>query len=126
MTARHFGMGSPALHQFLYVLFSPLFYGGVLLTSLGLGIPPIVKAWRRIQLRDRVALVFLTATLGRTYWGLSRAPWLVAIANSCFVRCPSVGLYEYVYPLQRSEGRSLRAIHTYACRPCPRRGPSPI
>ena len=96
MTARHFEMGTPSLHQVLYFLFSPLFYGGVLLTSLGLGIPPIVKAWRRIQLRDRVALVFLTATMGRTYWGLSRAPWLVAIANSCFVKCPSVGLYEYV------------------------------
>ena len=96
MTARHFEMGTPSLHQVLYILFSPLFYGGVLLTSLGLGIPPIVKAWRRIQLRDRVALVFLTATMGRTYWGLSRAPWLAAIANSCFVKCPSVGLYEYV------------------------------
>ncbi|MGO4490488.1 hypothetical protein AB4Y86_00140 [Arthrobacter sp. 2YAF22_2] len=96
MSMMHIHVGSSSLHQVLFVLFSPLFYGGVLLTSLGLGIPPIVKASRRLQLWDRTALVFLTATLGRSYWGLSRASWLAAIARSFYARGPSARLYEYV------------------------------
>jgi hypothetical protein len=96
MTAMHIDVGGSYLHQALYALFSPLFYGGVLLTSLGLGIPPLVKAWRRLQLWDRVALVFLTATLGRAYWGHSRAAWLAGIASSFYDTCPSARLYEYV------------------------------
>jgi hypothetical protein len=96
MAAMHIHVGSSSLHQVLYVLFSPLFYGGVLLTSLGLGIPPIVKAWRRLQLWDRSALVFLTATLGRGYWGLSRAAWMTAIVSSFYAKYPSARLYEYV------------------------------
>jgi hypothetical protein len=96
MTAMHTDVGGSALHHVLYVLFNPLFYGGVLLTSLGLGIPPVVKVWRRLQLWDRAALVFLTATLGRAYWGLSRAAWLAAIVTSFYAKHPSVRLYEYV------------------------------
>lgn len=96
MTAMHTNVGGSSLQQVLYVLFNPLFYGGVLLTSLGLGIPPVVKAWRRLQPWDRVALVFLTATLGRAYWGFSRASWMAAIVSSLYARHPSVRLYEYV------------------------------
>jgi hypothetical protein len=96
MTAMHTDVGGSSLQQVLYILFNPLFYGGVLLTSLGLGIPPVVKAWRRLQLWDRAALVFLTATLGRAYWGFSRAAWLGAIVSSFYARHPSVRLYEYV------------------------------
>jgi hypothetical protein len=96
MSAMHIDVGSSSFRQVLYVLFSPLFYGGVLLTSLGLGIPPIVKAWRRLQLWDRAALVFLTATLGRAYWGLSRAAWIAGIVSSFWAKHPSAGLYEYV------------------------------
>ncbi|ABK05820.1 hypothetical protein Arth_4179 (plasmid) [Arthrobacter sp. FB24] len=96
MTALHNDVGGSALHQVLYVLFNPLFYGGVLLTSLGLGIPPVVKVWRRLQIWDRFALVFLTATLGRAYWGLSRAAWLPAVLSSFYAKHPTVRLYEYV------------------------------
>ena len=96
MTAMHINVGGSSLHQVLYVLFNPLFYGGVLLTSLGLGIPPVVKVWRRLQLWDRAALVFLTATLGRAHWGLSRTAWLEAIVSSLYATHPSVRLYEYV------------------------------
>lgn len=96
MTATHFAVGGSSLQQVLYILFYPLFYGGVLLTSLGLGIPPAVKAWRRLQLWDRAALLFLTATLGKTYWGLSYSGWLAKIAGSFYVKCPSARLYEYV------------------------------
>lgn len=96
MTAMHINVGGSSLHQVLYFLFNPLFYGGVLLTSLGLGIPPVVRAWRRLQLWDRAALVFLTATLGRAFWSLSRAAWLVDIVTSFYARNPSVRLYEYV------------------------------
>jgi hypothetical protein len=96
MTAMHTDVGGSSLQQVLYILFNPLFYGGVLLTSLGLGIPPVVKAWRRLQLWDRAALVVLTATLGRAYWGFSRAAWLGAIVSSFYARHPSVRLYEYV------------------------------
>jgi hypothetical protein len=96
MTALHLNVGGSSLHQVLYVLFNPLFYGGVLLTSLGLGIPPVVKAWRRLQIWDRSALVLLTATLGRAYWGLSKAAWLAAILSSFYERHPSARLYEYV------------------------------
>tara|TARA_R100000935_G_C2832755_1_gene166143 strand:- start:523 stop:1524 length:1002 start_codon:yes stop_codon:yes gene_type:complete len=96
MTAMHFDVGGSSLRQVLYVLFNPLFFGGVLLTSLGLGIPPLVKAWRRLQLWDRSALAFLTATLGRAYWGLTGAAWLSAIVGSFYMKSPSVRLYEYV------------------------------
>lgn len=96
MTATHYDVGGSALHQVLYVLFNPLFYGGVLLTSVGLGIPPVVKAWRRLQLWDRTALIFLTATLGKTYWGYSYAAWLASIVSSSCTRWPSARLYEYV------------------------------
>jgi hypothetical protein len=89
-------VGGSALQGTLYVLFAPLFYSGVLLTSLGLGIPPVVRVWRRLQLWDRAALVFLTATLGRAYWGLSRAAWLAAIVTSFYAKHPSIRLYEYV------------------------------
>ncbi|CAH0248508.1 hypothetical protein SRABI26_03079 [Arthrobacter sp. Bi26] len=96
MTALHTDVGGSSLHHVLYVLFNPLFYGGVLLTSLGLGIPPVVKVWRRLQLWDRAALVFLTAMLGRAYWGLSRAAWLAAIVTGFYAKHPSVRLYQYV------------------------------
>ncbi|WP_427008780.1 hypothetical protein [Pseudarthrobacter sp. H2] len=96
MTALHNDVGSFSLQQVLYILFTPLFYGGVLLTSLGLGIPPAVKAWRRLQLWDRAALAFLTATLGRAYWSMSFVAWLVSIASSFFAERPSSRLYEYV------------------------------
>jgi hypothetical protein len=96
MIAMHTDVGGSALHHVLYVLFNPMFYGGVLLTSLGLGIPPVVKAWRRLQIWDRAALIFLTATLGRAYWGLSKPAWLAAIVTSFYARHPSVRLYEYV------------------------------
>lgn len=96
MSAMHIDVGSSPLRQVLYALFSPLFYGGVLLTSLGLGIPPIVKAWRRLQLWDRAALVFLTATLGKDYWGLSHSAWIAGVISSVWMKHPSAGLYEYV------------------------------
>ncbi len=96
MTAMRIDVGSPPFHHVLYVLFSPLFYGGVLLTSLGLGLPLAVKACRRLQLWDRAALVFLTTTLGRAYWGLSHAAWLAATVRSFYAKHPSVRLYEYV------------------------------
>lgn len=96
MTFMHIDVGGSSVQQVLYVLFSPLFYGGVLLTSLGLGIPPAVKAWRGLQLWDRAALSFLTATLGRTYWGLSYVAWLASIVSCFFAKCPSSRLYEYV------------------------------
>lgn len=96
MTAMHTEVGGSSLHSVLYALFSPLFYGGVLLTSLGLGIPPVVRVWRRLQLWDRAALVLLTATLGRAYWGLSRAAWLAAIVTGLYAKNPSARLYEYV------------------------------
>jgi hypothetical protein len=41
-------------------------------------------------------LVFLTATLGRAYFGFSRAAWLAAIVTSFNANRPSVRLYEYV------------------------------
>ena len=96
MTALHNDVGGSSLHQVLYILFTPLFYGGVLLTSLGLGIPPAVAAWRRLQLWDRAALAFLAATLGRAYWSMSFVAWLVSIAGSFFAEHPSSRLYEYV------------------------------
>lgn len=96
MTALHMDVGGSSLHQILYVLFNPLFYGGVLLTSLGLGIPPLVKAWRQLQFWDRAALVFLTVTAGRAYWGLSRSAWLARSVSSFYSRHPSARLYEYV------------------------------
>lgn len=96
MAVVYSGAGGSALQQLLYVLFNPLFYGGVVLTSLGLGVPPAVKAWRRLQLWDRAALVFLTATLGKTYWDLSYSDWLASVVGSAYERCPSRRLYEYV------------------------------
>jgi hypothetical protein len=95
MIALHMDVGSASLHQILYVLFNPLFYGGVLLTSLGLGIPPLVKAWRQLQFKDRAALVFLTVTAGRGYWGLSWTAWLASIVSSFYTTYPSARLYEY-------------------------------
>jgi hypothetical protein len=96
MSMMYTQVGSSALQGLFYTMFSPLFYGGVLLTSLGLGIPPAVKAGRRLQLWDRAALVFLTATLGRTYWSLSYAAWMTRTVGSFFSRGPSSRLYEYV------------------------------
>lgn len=117
MTVMHIDVGGPSVQKVLYVLFSPLFYGGVLLTSLGLGIPPAVKAWRRLQLRDRAALVFLTATLGRTFWGLSYAAWLASILGSLCASSPSVRLYEYIIrSSDRKVALSERAIPVLAGR----------
>ncbi|WP_164206915.1 hypothetical protein [[Micrococcus luteus] ATCC 49442] len=96
MTTLHLDVGGTSLHQILYVLFNPLFYGGVLLTSLGLGIPPLVRAWRQLQFWDRAALVFLTVTAGRACWGLSRTAWLASIVSSFYAKDPSARLYEYV------------------------------
>lgn len=42
-----------------YLLFTPLFYSGILLTSLGLGIPPTVRLWRRLALVDRFWILVL-------------------------------------------------------------------
>lgn len=42
-----------------YLLFTPLFYSGILLTSLGLGIPPMVRLWRRMALVDRFWILVL-------------------------------------------------------------------
>lgn len=52
-----------------YLLFTPLFYSGILLTSLGLGIPPMVRLWRRLALVDRFWILVLHCkfhALGRT------------------------------------------------------------
>jgi hypothetical protein len=107
MTAMHNDAGGSTIQHVLYVLFSPLFYSGVLLTSLGLGIPPGVKAWRRLQLWERAALMFLTATLGRAYWGLSHAAWLASILGSFSAKCPSARLYEYV--IRSSDHKVIRS-----------------
>lgn len=96
MAIMYIGEADSAIQHLLYVLFSPLFYGGVLLTSLGLGVPPAVKAWRWLQLWDRAALVILTATLGKAYWGLSYSDWLASIVRSTYATCPSRRLYEFV------------------------------
>lgn len=42
-----------------YLLFTPFFYSGILLTSLGLGIPPIVRLWRRLALVERFWILVL-------------------------------------------------------------------
>jgi hypothetical protein len=41
------------------MLFTPFFYSGILLTSLGLGIPPMVRLWRRLALVDRFWILVL-------------------------------------------------------------------
>ena len=48
-----------SLIDMTYLLFTPLFYSGILLTSLGLGIPPIVRLWRRLALVDRFWILVL-------------------------------------------------------------------
>ncbi|WP_461165371.1 hypothetical protein [Arthrobacter sp. R4-81] len=109
MALMHTNLGGTALQELFYAMFSPLFYGGVLVTSLGLGIPPAVKAWRRLQLWDRAALVLLTATVGRAYWGLSYGAWMTSIAGSFFSKGPSARLYEYVI---RSGDHKIAAEHS--------------
>lgn len=58
MTLRFAGMDGP-LAGVTYLLFNPLFYSGILLTSLGLGIPPMVRLWRRLALVDRFWIFIL-------------------------------------------------------------------
>jgi hypothetical protein len=48
-----------SLANVTYLLFAPFFYSGILLTSLGLGIPPIVRLWRRLALLDRFWILVL-------------------------------------------------------------------
>lgn len=48
-----------SLADVTYLLFTPLFYSGILLTSLGLGIPPMVRLWRRLALLDRFWILVL-------------------------------------------------------------------
>jgi hypothetical protein len=84
------------LTNILYVLFSPLFYAGVLLTSLGLGIPPIVKAGRQLQLWERTALLVLTLMLSRSYWQLSPTAWVRRMGESFSTGNPSGRLYEFM------------------------------
>ena len=48
-----------SLTDLTYTLFSPFFYSGILLTSLGLGIPPMVRLWRRMALVDRFWILVL-------------------------------------------------------------------
>lgn len=48
-----------SLTDVTYLLFTPFFYSGILLTSLGLGIPPIVRLWRRLALVDRLWILVL-------------------------------------------------------------------
>jgi hypothetical protein len=58
MSLRFLGLqGSPT--DVTYLLFTPLFYSGILLTSLGLGIPPMVRLWRRMALVDRFWILVL-------------------------------------------------------------------
>jgi hypothetical protein len=99
-----FNAGSEGLATMLYSLFSPFFYSGVLLTSLGLGIPPVVKAWRRLQLPERVVLVFLTLALSRSYWQLDFPGWVRKIGKNLAAKDPSARLYEFVI---RSSDRSV-------------------
>ena len=96
MTTMHFDVGGSSLRQVCTSCSIRCSSAGFCSPHLGLGIPPLVKAWRRLQLWDRAALVFLTATLGRAYWGLSGAAWLAAIVGSFYMKYPSVRLYEYV------------------------------
>ncbi|MFT4470812.1 hypothetical protein ACMX2H_12975 [Arthrobacter sulfonylureivorans] len=48
-----------SLANVTFLLFTPLFYSGILLTSLGLGIPPMVRLWRRLALVDRFWILVL-------------------------------------------------------------------
>lgn len=48
-----------SLADVTHLLFTPLFYSGILLTSLGLGIPPMVRLWRRLALVDRFWILVL-------------------------------------------------------------------
>lgn len=63
MTLRFVGRVGPAA-DVMYALFSPLFYSGIVLTSLGLGVPPTVRLWRRLQLLDRVLVLVLYIQFG--------------------------------------------------------------
>jgi hypothetical protein len=108
----------------LYVLFAPFFYTGVLLASLGLGIPPIVKAGRRLQLWNRIALLVLALMLSRTYWQLNHAAWMRKVGESFTTRDPSGRLYEFMIrasddrvalkgkPTPWYVGRVLKAVQT--------------
>lgn len=58
MSFRFAGFGS-SLTDLTYLLFTPFFYSGILLTSLGLGIPPMVRLWRRLALVDRFWILVL-------------------------------------------------------------------
>jgi hypothetical protein len=113
MILMHFKLGSAGLHEFFYALFGPLFYGGVLVTSMGLFIPPMVQAWRRTQLGDRVALAFLATTVGKTYWGLSLMAWMATIMKDFCAKCPSARLYQYV--IASSDHK-----YAHAARPTPK------
>lgn len=84
------------LTSILYMLFSPLFYTGVLLTSFGLGIPPMVKAGRHFQLPDRTALLVLTLMLSRSYWQFGPTTWLHKVGESFTTKDPSGRLYEFM------------------------------
>jgi hypothetical protein len=59
MSFAHLGTTSGGTVELMYWAFDPFFYGGVLVTSLGLGIAPVCKAWRRLHLRSRVFLAAL-------------------------------------------------------------------
>ena len=48
-----------SLADVTYLLFTPLFYSGILLTSLGLGIPPMVRLWRRLAPVERFWILVL-------------------------------------------------------------------
>lgn len=96
MTLRFTAVGAGDVEELLYSLFSPLFYGGVLGVVLGLGIPPVVKAYRHLQIRNRTGLVLLTVDAGRALWSMSTREWRRQIWANLMSADPGADLYSYV------------------------------
>lgn len=96
MTLRFTAAGAADVQDVLYSLFSPLFYGGVVAVAVGLGIPPVVKAFRQLKVRSRASLVLLTLDSGRSLWPLDPGEWCRQMWASLICADPRVELYSYV------------------------------
>lgn len=91
MALRFTGMQG-ALVEITYALFKTPFFLGIVLVSLGLAVPPVVRLWRRLSVRDRVAVLYMAMNTADSTAGTT----MVAGVRESLSPEPAARLYESV------------------------------
>lgn len=96
MQLQALNLGSEGLRGVLYGAFAPLLYGGVLLVSLSLALPLLIRIARAVDISNRIALVVLEVSSMTGIRPGTSTGVLQRAKNACTRPDPSGALYEHI------------------------------